>query len=642
MSGRFPIDTSEYKPLILGPGELTNEQAAQLRTNTDLKRDIIVLMTGLSAAKGLGGHTGGAYDVVPETEIIDGLIRGHPDRIHPAIFDEAGHRVAVDYVSIALDERVPEFQLEDTLRYREHGGRFPLTGHSELGLTPGITHSSGRLGHIASFVNGVAEREHDKKVFMRGSDGAQQEGNNAEAARYAAANNLNVVWVIDKNDVTIEGDPRRYMNKFDIAKTLGTAGFEVFSAAPEIGLEGHIHLDYEIKNALNVDGPSAVVVHRRMAPGLPVDDKWNGHDAIPAASAIGYLKSRGHEAAADMIVDAMENKPVSSSREYLGSRGSAKNRVEFGRVVAEILRERPDDLEKILVISSDLGGSCGLAEIEKEFPSRYRKGGAMERNNFLAAAGFGSKPGYQGVFATFSAFSEMLISEITMARLNKANVLAHFSHAGVDDMSDGTCHYGTNIFFIDNGLPEGDNTRLYAPADAHQMGAIVRKIFPDPGLRVVISTRAPNPFILTKAGNEFFAPSRYTFTPGKDEVIREGSDGYVVTHGNMLYRVLDVVDSMEDISIGVINKSTLNVVDEKSLEKTGSSGFVLVATDQRLGRGLDAEYAAWLEERGYSPVYGRMGVTRPGVGGQSEQIDYQGLSTGHVKEKLLELHAKVA
>jgi len=34
----------------------------------------------------------------------------------------------------------------------------------------------------------------------------------------------------------------------------------------------------------------------------------------------------------------------------------------------------------------------------------------------------------------------MVVSEITMARLNYANVLAHFSHAGVDDMADNTCH----------------------------------------------------------------------------------------------------------------------------------------------------------------------------------------------------------
>lgn len=47
-------------------------------------------------------------------------------------------------------------------------------------------------------------------------------------------------------------------------------------------------------------------------------------------------------------------------------------------------------------------------------------------------------PGLALTSSTFSAFSEMIISELTMARLNFANVLTHFSHSGVDEMADNT------------------------------------------------------------------------------------------------------------------------------------------------------------------------------------------------------------
>ena len=106
----------------------------------------------------------------------------------------------------------------------------------------------------------------------------------------------------------------------------------------------------------------------------------------------------------------------------------------------------------------------------------------MERSNLAAAAGFGSEPGKQGIFGTFSAFLEMCVSEITMARLNKCNLLCHFSHAGVDDMADNTCHFGLNNFFADNGLEDEDPpTRLYFPATGGQMMACVKKIFHAPG-----------------------------------------------------------------------------------------------------------------------------------------------------------------
>lgn len=48
----------------------------------------------------------------------------------------------------------------------------------------------------------------------------------------------------------------------------------------------------------------------------------------------------------------------------------------------------------------------------------------------MLSLGFGFDPEKFGVFSTFSAFLEMIVSELTMARLNKCNVLSHFSHSG--------------------------------------------------------------------------------------------------------------------------------------------------------------------------------------------------------------------
>jgi len=64
-----------------------------------------------------------------------------------------------------------------------------------------------------------------------------------------------------------------------------------------------------------------------------------------------------------------------------------------------------------------------------------------------------------------------------MARLNDCTVLSHFSHSGVDEMADNTCHFGLNHFFADNGLMDAESTALYFPADGEQMKAIVSTIF---------------------------------------------------------------------------------------------------------------------------------------------------------------------
>jgi transketolase C-terminal domain/subunit len=109
-------------------------------------------------------------------------------------------------------------------------------------------------------------------------------------------------------------------------------------------------------------------------------------------------------------------------------------------------------LAQVMCIDSDLEGSTGLKVIHQKFPDIFVQSGIMERANLQAACGFGMDKSKQAIFSTFAAFQEMCISEITMGRLNYCNVLCHFSHSGVDDMADNSCHFGLNNFFADNGL----------------------------------------------------------------------------------------------------------------------------------------------------------------------------------------------
>ena len=625
----FPINLDEYKPLTfhLSSQELSTEQKENLTGNIQLVRDSIVFFTAYANTKGLGGHTGGAYDIVPELLIVDGFMKGN-DSVYPVYFDEAGHRVAIQYIIAALNGYLKP---EDLLHYREFGKG--LYGHPERDDARGIFFSSGRLGHLWSYVNGVAEANPDKIVVIFGSDGSQQEGGDAEAARYAVAHNMNVKLIIDDNNVTIAGHPTEYMQGYDVEQTLRGHGLSVNS---EDG-ENIDTLFQRIREAMTTDGPIALINKRKMAPGIPgIEGLPKGHDVIPVDMAVSYLKAKGHEKAVDILETSTKESETSI---FLGStKEKAKNRDNFGKIVCDILEALPDRKSKVLVIDSDLEGSCGLHHIRKTFPEIYVNGGIMERNNFSVAAGFGSAEGKQGIFGTFAAFLEMVVSEITMARLNNANVLAHFSHSGVDDMADNTCHFGINNFFADNGLQDNDQTRLYFPADSNQMRAILTSVFNDPGLRFIFSTRSATPFILNENGDNFYGED-YRFAAGRDEVVREGKDGYIVSYGEMLYRCLDAVERLQKdgIDVGLINKPTLNIIDEKILEKLGKSSFVLVVETQNVKSGLGVRFGTWLLERGYRTKYARLGSAKEGRGGLGEQIPYQGLDTNNIRNKIKEL-----
>jgi transketolase C-terminal domain/subunit len=486
-------------------------------------------------------------------------------------------------------------------------------------------------------VNGVAMANKDKVVFCLGSDGSQQEGNDAEAARLAVAQNLNVKLLIDDNDVTIAGHPSQYLKGYDVAKTLEGHGLKVYTVQGE-DLDA---LWGAISSIVTYDGPAAVISKRPMAPGIAdIEGSTHGHDVIPVKSAIKYLTARGYpeSIASDILLNI---KPSSIPYLYIGStKEVGANRVVFGEAVNLVLDKlsKEEAAKKVMVIDSDLEGSTGLKVIHQKHPEVFVPSGIMERGNFSAAAGFGFAADKFGVFSTFSAFLEMVISEITMSRLNNCNVLSHFSHSGVDEMADNTCHFGVNSMFADNGLSDVQSW-LYFPADPLQMVAIVQRVFFERGMRFIFSTRSKVPYILKEDGKTKFFDGDYEFVPGKDETIVEGKAGYVVSFGEMLYRSYDAVlrCRQEGLDVGLINKPTLNLVDEQTIAKIGLSPFVLVVETLNQKTGLGSKFGTWLLERQLTPKYAYMGTTKEGCGGLSEQIPHQNLDPQSIIMKIKQL-----
>jgi transketolase C-terminal domain/subunit/transketolase N-terminal domain/subunit len=619
----FPIDLSKLQSLELDPsgGALTDAQKAILRHNIQLCRDTIVFFTALAGARGLSGHTGGAYDTVPEVMIVRAFMaNGAP--IVPVFYDEAGHRVATQYLLSVLNGAMPA---EKLLHYREYDCGLP--GHPEKLLTPGVEFSSGRLGHLWAFVNGVA---------LANPDGSQMEGDNAEAARLTVAKHLNVKVLVDDNNVTIAGHPQEYMTGYDLTRTLSGYGLITETTMGE-DLDA---LYIDLCRAFREPGPHALVIKRPMAPGIQgAEGSPSAHEVLKAATAIQYLESRGgYDRAVEMLKSA---KPAKNPLTFKGSSGAGRNRDDFGKIVNGILdgMSEAQRLDSVRVFDNDLEGSCGLHHIRKSHPEIFVRGGIMERGNFSAAAGFGASAGKQGIYGTFSAFLEMCISEITMARLNFANVLAHFSHSGVDDMADNTCHFGINSMFADGGVKPGhgeDTTRLYFPVDQHQFAACVKRIYGDPGLRFVFSTRATVPDILDRDGKPLYQGK--PFEPGKDYVVREAKagGGYVVATGESVYRALDAVITLQEsgVSVGLINKPTLNVVDRAMMKTLAAAPFVLVVEAWNVKTGLGSRFGSYLLQAGFKGRFNHIGTHLEGCGGLWQQMGYQGLDSAGIQAAL--------
>lgn len=306
----FPINLGAYQRITLNPSNstLTAEQRASLKANIQLCRDAIVFFTATGAARGVGGHTGGPYDTVPEVMIMDALFRGSAEQYVPVFFDEAGHRVATQYLMSVLNG---DLAAERLVEYRAAHSHLP--GHPELGFTPGVKFSSGRLGHMWPYVNGVAMANPGKILFCLGSDGSQQNGHDAEAARLAVAQYLNVKLIIDDYDVTIAGHRSYFLSGCTTAKALAGHGLTVLEGDGE-DLDD---LYKRICTAINTPGPVAVINHRPICPGIAgLEGSTHGHDVVSVTVAIEYFESHGQQAAAEYLknVKAPKNDAV-----FLGS-----------------------------------------------------------------------------------------------------------------------------------------------------------------------------------------------------------------------------------------------------------------------------------------------------------------------------------
>jgi transketolase C-terminal domain/subunit len=208
-------------------------------------------------------------------------------------------------------------------------------------------------------------------------------------------------------------------------------------------------------------------------------------------------------------------------------------------------------------------------------------------------------------------------------------------------MADNTCHFGLNNFFADNGLDDTEPpTRLYFPADGGQMTACVKRVFHDGGLRFVFSTRSKVPAILDESGVELHGDG-YVFEPGRDELIRDASPdgGFVVSFGETLYRALDAVERLraDGVDVGLVNKPTLNVIDDEMLAKIGSSRWVLVAESLNRTTGLGSRFGTWLLRRGLTPGYDHVGTHREGLGGLWQQMGHQGIDSEQLQQKIREM-----
>ncbi len=204
------------------------------------------IIEGVYNAK--AGHPGGSLSVTDMLTYLY-MARMNVDPQNPMMADRdrlvlsKGHTAPALYAVLAHRGFFP---VEELKTLRKIDSR--LQGHPVLGKVPGVDMSTGSLGQGVSAACGMALSgkisNETYKVYAILGDGEIQEGQVWESAMFAAHYQLdNLVYVVDNNNLQIDGPITQVMSPYPIDEKFAAFGWHV------ITINGH---DFdEIENALN-------------------------------------------------------------------------------------------------------------------------------------------------------------------------------------------------------------------------------------------------------------------------------------------------------------------------------------------------------------------------------------------------------
>lgn len=181
-----------------------------------------------------------------------------------------------------------------------------VPGHPDMKKFKGVDFSSGALGHGLPIGSGMALsaklRNESQNIFVLMGDGEQGEGSNWEAAMFAAHHGLdNLIGIIDRNGLQINGSTREVLDSRDLAEKYSAFGWSVKV------VDGH-NIEELLKAFQSVPfqkgKPSMVIANTIKSKGMPFAEgnvkyhHWNpGKDSNEAQDALkaleAYKKEKG-------------------------------------------------------------------------------------------------------------------------------------------------------------------------------------------------------------------------------------------------------------------------------------------------------------------------------------------------------------
>jgi len=234
------------------------------------------------------GHTGGSLGMADVfTALYFEFMNHRPENPEweerDRLILSIGHIAPVLYASLA---HAGYFEVDELLSLRKLGSR--LQGHpgKDHGL-PGIELSAGSLGQGLSVAVGMAiaakHKHQNHRIICISGDGELQEGSIWEAAMSAGHYQLsNLIWIIDRNQLQIDGDTEKVMRLEPLPDKFLAFGWHVLQC------DGNNIKDFLVAlKAVDDNKPTVIIAKTIMGKGVAeIENNAAWHGKVPSSAQL--------------------------------------------------------------------------------------------------------------------------------------------------------------------------------------------------------------------------------------------------------------------------------------------------------------------------------------------------------------------
>ena len=578
------------------------------------------------------GHIGSSFSSIDLMNWIIGELDKKYENLY--FFSSKGHDAPALYNSLIAHGKLDFSYLK---RLRKIDG---LPGHPDIN-TPNIFANTGSLGMGISKSKGIIKANKlkgiDSKVIVLTGDGELQEGQIWESLNRVPQENLKELMIIvDNNKFQSDRSVKFTSNLGNIEKKFKSFGIETISCdGNDVNEFSKAFESLELSKK-----PSALIANTIKGHGV----SFMHGDSLIEGEFYQYHSGAINQKDFDSSILELSNninkiiKDLEIKFEFKLSNykkeedsGKINNYQSLLNAYSESIVEEAKNNKKIVALDGDLILDTGLINFEKEFPERFIECGIAEQDMVSQAGSFATE-GYIPIVHSFSSFLTSRPNEqIYNNSTENTKIIYSGFLAGLLPGGPGHSHQAVRDIASMSGI---NNLEMIQPNSEKQVKEFLN-----------YSIKSPNNIYLRFCSIPFELPDKFDelskLKKGHGNTISDGEELCIMTYSPILLNEICKSKKLlleTNINPKVISMPWLNVFDNNWIIKELNNLHLIIVEDHYVEGGFAEKISLAISRLDVDIKIDVIALEEvPKSGTNQEVLDYHGLSSEKIKEKILSL-----